>query len=811
MWLQVRAGALRGLISVFSLGVIEPASIAQDIVVNPPDGFETTVEENRTQVDILYRGVRIGVSMARFDDSEITFEDPDQILRALPELRDPERVAQALARPQPVNADRVCESRRSGPLCGFIHARDVAVIFNQGTLEAELFISPLYTYERDPRGTFLPTPTIAPGLISSVSSRAVYDFKSDRWVGNHRLRSIAGHGRFAIRGEAFATGEGDGEFTALYATHSGDDRAWSAGLIPPQSNGGLARSRRMFGVRFGTMLETRLDQEMLYAIPLDVSISQAANVEIQRDGQTLDVQNLRAGDRTLDISRLPPGSYTVDLLINEGGDKRRETRFYSTTGRLPPRGAPRWYVELGNAVPLRRRNDGFEDTDPVALALGWRQRVAGNLGVWMDGFFSNDSSFLEAGGRYIQDGLRADLSMLASDRGSFGATARGSLERSGWSLDGSAQHLNTVTRDIIPDADTYSPFRNSFTQFTASAARAHKWGRYGLRGYYRNAVGGNKSWFAGPFADIALFQTRQFQFNLNLQAEQSDIRQTAFLGVRLSRTLRASGSSRRRLRLSSRVDANYVRNRSGGGASREAIVEGNAGLDQVFGQSVRARIDAGLRHQGEVGAFARGTYTAPWISATMEGRRNYQNQSTALLNVNTGMVLGGGRISLHNTTEESGLHAHLSSVRDVPIAIVVNQQTRRTVPSDQSAFVPLQSYAIYDVGIQPSTAEDLAYEQQTERLIAYPGNVMRLDRSVQPVMIIVGQLINTKGVLVTEALLRTTETLGRTDEEGFFQIDIVIGETVRVSQSNGEVCRFVISEVTETAEPYVNLGQVTCN
>lgn len=263
---------------------------------------------------------------------------------------------------------------------------------------------------------------------------------------------------------------------------------------------------------------------------------------------------------------------------------------------MPPRGAPRWYVELGNAVPLRRRNDGFEDTDPVALAAGWRQRLAGNLGVWVDGFFSNDRSYLEAGGRYIQDGLRADLSTLASDRGSFGVTARGSLESLGWSIDGSAQHLNTVTRDVANDRDTYSPFRNSFTQFTASAARAHKWGRYGLRGYFRNTGGGNDSWFAGPFADIALYRTRQFQFNLNVQAEQSDIRQTAFLGVRFSRTLRSQSAEARRVRISSRADANYRRQRDDGRQSSAATLEANAALDQGLGQSARLRLDTGIRY-----------------------------------------------------------------------------------------------------------------------------------------------------------------------------------------------------------------------
>jgi outer membrane usher protein FimD/PapC len=212
-----------------------------------------------------------------------------------------------------------------------------------------------------------------------------------------------------------------------------------------------------------------------------------------------------------------------------------------------------------------------------------------------------------------------------------------------------------------------------------------------------------------------------------------------------------------------------------------------------------------------LGIVARGSYTAPWINGTLEGRRNYQNQSTAFLNLNTGLVLGGGRASLHNVVEESGLQAHLQSVRDVPIAIQVNQRTRRTVRAGRSAFVPLQSYAIYDIGIQPSTPEDLAYSQETERFIVYPGNVIRLDRSIQPVLILVGQLVDGDGGILPAALMRTTEVLGRTDQDGYFQIDVVLGETVRVTQSNGETCRFAITEVMVSPEPYTNLGKVTCN
>ena len=804
-WLSVCFGF--ALIQAYALHPI----YAQDIVIAPPEGFEAATEENRTRVDIIYRNQRVVSAMARFNTREITFENPELILTALPDLRDPELVLQALTRPLSVNSERICTPDVRLSSCGVVQTDSVAVIFNQSTLRAELFINPLYTFNRAPAGTFLPAPTISPGLISSISSRSAYDFERDSFVGNHRLRAIAGRGRFAMRGEGFATTDGSGEFTALYATHSGEDRAWSAGLIPPQSNAGLARSRRMFGVRFGTMLDTRLNSDELYATRLNVSISQSATVEIQRDGQTLDVQNLRAGDRAIDTSRLPPGSYQVDLIINEGGNVRRETRFFSTSTRLPPRGSPRWYIELGNAVPLRRRQDGFEDTDPVAVAIGWRQRVAANVGISADGFFSRDTSFFEVGGGYLSARLRADISVLASDRGTVGMSARGNAQLAGWSVNGGGQFLNTVAEDEALKASVYAPFRRAFRQANVAASRSIDWGRYGVSGLYRQDDEGRETWYVGPFLDVTLLNTRRWRLDLNMQAEQSNTLQRGYLGVRLNRTLGRWGVKARQILVSSRIDSNYTRVRRDGAKSHESVLEATAGLNQSVSPRLSVRLEGGVRRQKGLGVFARGAFSAPSVSIDLEGRRNYQNQTSALLNVNTGLALGGGGVSFTSSTEESGLRAHLRGAHDVPVSVQVDHRTRTEANAGQSAFIPLRAYALYDVGIQPGTTDNLAYDQATERLIAYPGNIVQITRSVQPVMIVIGRLVDAEGMALGNTLLRATEGLGVTDPDGYFQIDIAIGETVRATKRGGEVCTFEIPDTIDQTAPYVDLGTVTCN
>lgn len=784
---------------------------AQNIIIAPPEGFTVETAESRTQVGLVYRNQKIAFAMARFNASEIVFENPDRILAALPDLRDPERILQALSRWHPVNSERLCSDPGAFAACGFVASDDVAVIFNQSTLEAELFINPRYTYDRVPRGGFLPAPTIAPGLITSLSSRTAYDFDRSRVVGNHQMRAIAGRGRFAVRGEAFATTNGSGQFTALYATHSGEDRAWSAGLIPPQSNAGLARSRRIFGVRFGTKLETRLNQWALYATPLDISITQSATIEIQRDGQTLDIQNLRAGERMLDTSRLPPGSYEVDLIINEGGNRRRESRFFSTSTRLPPRGAPRWYVELGNAVPLRRPKDGFEDTDPVVLALGGRQRVGANLGISADGFFSHETSFVEIGGTYLSENTRMDVSALASDRGTLGASVGGNGRWERWSFNGGLRYLNTVAADQGFGAAVYAMFQRAFTQANISAVHSRDWGRFGVSGLFRRSDGGGESWYFGPFLDVTLRRADRWQLNLNARAEQSDVRQSAFLGVRLNRSLGKPAVRARQIDVSSRIDGNFSRSNDGTAESRETIAEVRAALNQDISSRSRLRLDGGARIRDGLGGFARGKLATPWFRGDVEGRHKYQNQTSALLNFSTGLALGGGGLFFSDSAEESGLTVQLRGIQNMPVSVQVDHQTRLITHAGKGGYIPIQSYALYDIGIQPSTPDDLAYDQSTERLIAYPGNVLNIKRTVQPVLIVVGRLVDREGLAISGLALRTTEDLGQTDPDGFYQIDVAIGQLVRAIQHGSEICAFTISSDVEPAAPYLDLGETVCD
>jgi hypothetical protein len=143
--------------------------------------------------------------------------------------------------------------------------------------------------------------------------------------------------------------------------------------------------------------------------------------------------------------------------------------------------------------------------------------------------------------------------------------------------------------------------------------------------------------------------------------------------------------------------------------------------------------------------------------------------------------------------------------------VQVDRQTRLTTRAGEEGYVPIRSYALYDVGIQPSTPDDLAYDQSTERLVAYPGNVLNIRRSIQPVLIVVGRLVDAQGSAKSGLTLRASEVLGQTDSDGFFQIDVAIGQTVRATVSGNEICAFSIPSDVEPTAPYIDLGETVCD
>lgn len=801
----------RYCILIALLPALGPSAGAQGVVLSAPPGFAETDEDDRTIIDVMIEGKRVAQTPARFNDTTLTFEDPEGLAAILPAVRDRDLVTRALARPLPTHTDVSCSIPEPIARCGYVYPDDVALIFDAGTLEAELFINDRYTYGRDARARFLPPPTVSPGLITSFDTRTAYDFSRDRWVGSHNVRAIAGRGRLAVRSELFSNTNSQNRLTSLYATHSGNLHSWSAGLQPQQSGGNLSRSRQLLGVRWGTTLDTRLDKQHLSASTLEISVAQSATIEIQRDGQTLDVQQIEPGQRQLDTSRLPGGSYTVDLLITEGSETRTETRYFSASSQLPPSDTPQWYVELGHALPLGSTDTFINTGETPILSFGRHQRLGSNWAMQMDATLGDDIRFMELGAQLKANVFSGTVAMLASDNGTYGYSANGATNFGDWRFNGNYRRVDKGDYDMAVDSDAYDPFPNSFQQASVTANRSGRWGRAGLRGFYRESSTGSESWFAGPFVDLVLLNRNRWRLNMLLRTEWGSDRETGFLGVRLSKSFNRPHPVIQRAQLTSRVDSNLVRNRSTGDTSETTIAETELRSEIARSDNSRLSAFAGLRHEEELGARAGFNFSAPWIEARVDGRRNYQNQDTALIDLRSGFAVGGAGFSVAATRYESGVQMSVKGPEGNPVSVQVDRRSSATAESGKSAFVPLAGFSMYDVGIQPAKTRDVAYEQFTDRLIVYPGNIIQLARSVRPVTIIIGRLVHEDGTPVADAILQYDGTIGSTGADGYFQADGSPGDLVTARMAGHRSCEFTVPDQDGPVEIYFEVGELVCS
>lgn len=216
---------------------------AEPVRIAAPPGWNTPQADDLTIVDVVLKGRKVASAPARFNAETITFKNPEVLAKALPGVRDLDTVARALARTHPTNEEHSCGAPSPPSPCDYIYPKDVALIFNPARLQVELFINDLYTYSRDPRARYLPPPTIAPGLITSLDTRAAYNFDSDRLIGTTNIGAIAGRGRKSVRAQLFANTNSQARLRSLQVTHVGDQTAWTLGLQSTPFNGSLSRSR----------------------------------------------------------------------------------------------------------------------------------------------------------------------------------------------------------------------------------------------------------------------------------------------------------------------------------------------------------------------------------------------------------------------------------------------------------------------------------------------------------------------------------------------------------------------------------------
>jgi outer membrane usher protein FimD/PapC len=260
------------------------------------------------------------------------------------------------------------------------------------------------------------------------------------------------------------------------------------------------------------------------------------------------------------------------------------------------------------------------------------------------------------------------------------------------------------------------------------------------------------------------------------------------------------------------MGAAYLSGSSAPGGRTEAVGQVAGSLQRTIGQTDVA-VEAGYERNIEVslvrgGARARGALG----SASGDLQHDLDSGTTQYsLNVTTGVAMtprtwavGGREIA------DSGIIVGVDGeAGGGTFEILINDVPRAQLSAGGRVPIFLPPYREYSVRIRPSDGPRVAFDTSARRVTLYPGNVEPLQWKVEPIMTAFGRVVRPNGSPAANAEISTRRGIGRTDEKGFFQIEIGAAEVATLKWPDQKGCAMKLSSGPPKAE-YVSLGTLIC-
>ena len=787
-------------------GPDEPAVRAQ-----PPKDFLDLVEPQTNYVDIYYGGVKVATGLATFTPTSVQLLDPLAVMTALADVTDPEIVLNALTGPLAPHSDLLCLPGDNQEECGVLTPEVAGVIFDRNRFRLSVFVNPNFrALSSVEMGRYLEPTDTGPGLVSRM--RGVISGGKDQdqsylmrnntvlaWMDNRVESSLLYDDQdhlFLDRG-VLALDRSD------WRTIGGLFR--TAGLDS-------ASQEKILGFGLSTQLDTRVDLDLAYAVPIIVFLPNRAKIDILRDGRLMSSKVYEAGNQTLDTSSLPNGSYDITLRIQEiGGDTTEETRFFSKNAELPPADTPQYVFQIGTLIDDSTANDqgnrrfiGTIEPTPI-LRAGTLHRLGENWGAFLDIMSSNEELLLEVGGVLRERPARLRGSLIATTAQDAGFTLRYTdryNEQLGYSL--AMRQIFVKDGTTSSDPTTFDPFTSTVSEFSGGLnySLLDPAMTIGFQGSYNRQDTG-ATWSAGPSMSALLWQSSAYDFRFAASATQGS---EQFLGI-------------------AQIVMSYRDDNWSALASLGFRVEtgGDTGPENSANVGYLKNLEDGRQFQFTTGVFrtvqqtnlsATGSYVDPLGAVSV----NYER---TLAETNSTTYSGEVEFDLVGNTDGfavTGFGGSNSAIivaldgevpEDAQFDIIINGSVRARLDSASSAPIVLEPYRSYDVSILSHSQSLFDYELEAQRVTLFPGSVATMTWHVLRILPVFGRVVWADGEPVRLAKVEGAHDVSTTDAEGYFQAQVNGTDYLEFTSPGKRPCRVTIGELPHEAVFY-DLGTVVC-
>jgi hypothetical protein len=822
-----RAGRLTALgstaaaiLAVLALGTAParaagPAALQAD----KPEGFDVLLLPQSTLVDVYYGGRRVGSVMAKYSPGMIRFAQPSALLALIPKVVRANTLLDVLDGDLPTHADRACADESNGR-CRRLEPETIGVVFDQATFRADVFVNPAYLSVDAPLvGRYLPTPKAGPSLAASLGGEVAGAQRSGADF-NLQGRAVAAYKNAHLLADVSESSTIGARVEAIAAAVDHRGIRIQAGLLPSLPLDLIDQSH-FYGVSVGSQLDTLVNRDQVMANPIPLYLPNRAQVDILRAGRLLSSRQYDAGNQLIDTSGLPEGSYAVVLRIREaGGYVHEETRSINKNSSVPPPGLPQWF--FGAGVNARELTAGIPQASTPFVQGGYARRLSQGAAADVAAALIDGHALVELGFNYAApNGLRLRAASMASSNDGYGLLVAASANltpssvltldaRQGWGrVDGnwtssqiaSAANANT---SLTTNSFLFAPALTG-TQVSAAYNTTWRGARFGMLASYHVAPFSKASYAYGPSLDIPV-HIAGVGLRLVANGTETEHGLQAYLGFKL---------------LFNRGRATVI------GDMGVSSMSANGARQTGPVSDVTASVNRADPRWGEATAAA-GYNHAPNEDTVMVGGqlRNGAGDLNAQIahdfsgavadtRYSAGFVVGAAITPSHLAVGDpsGGESGVMVSVQGAPpgsdFEVLVNNAPRGVVHAGQTMPIMLPAYRIYSVRLAPRSANVLDFDTASREVSLYPGNIQALTWKAQKIVEVFGRVLDSNHVPVAEAIIHGARGPGLTDDNGYFQVEMVENGALWFELPRDRLCEVAVTGVA-TARDHLSIGTRQC-
>jgi Mat/Ecp fimbriae outer membrane usher protein len=800
--------------AAFINGAAAHASGRASFSASAPEGFEALAAEREVVLDAYFGGRKLGEVRATISPGSVRLEDPAAVAGLVPDVARSADLTASLSGPLPSNVSLACgPARREG--CGTLQPERAAVILDEERFRLDIFVSSDLLIKPDPTAVlFLPPPADEPSLISLFGATVSGSSRGEEaW--HLQNRSIISAGSVRLRSDSsMSTGSGL-NFDNL--TIEADRRDWRyMGGIFWAPGTELIGRRKIVGLGAATQLDTRQNRDALLGTPISIFLQQPAKVEVLVDGRIVASRIYPAGNRLIDTAMLPNGSYDVVLRIQEDGRPvRQEQQFFTKGSTMAPLGRPLFSAFAG-LLPSSGRGLSIDgDTFFYEATAAYRMTPALGLDAAILG--TQHKAIFEGGGVYHMRRAQVRLAALFSSSADYGAVVRVSSIGQG-PVSFSFDLRKVVSQDgraLLPVTTSNGTFseepekgfsdRGSYAQ--ALSIVGYRLGQANLRltGLYRRNGSEKSSYSVGASVDAPVIRSGRWDIVLQADVRRTERDFAAFVGARFL-------VNRGNITFSGSGGVRHQSDRPG--RANQPVGEAQAAWYHQLADHSQLSGDVAIGRDVDGGYARASTYAR---SGVLNGRADLLHQFgdhrttqyAATLEGGMALTRAGLGIAGRDMNDTAVMVSVSGSQADQQFEVLIDEVARGTIAGGQRLVLFLQPYKVYEVRLRPRGEQIANFDRSPKKVALYPGNVSKLDWDVTPLFVLFGRAIGTGGKPVADADISGSHGIGRTDGDGYFQIETNRDDELRLTSRTGTSCNMAV----RSAEPVgglVSVGDMMC-